>query len=133
MSYAPNTIAAGLLIDHIYPVLKAMHPECRLLLVGRVPTAKMLKAADQDADIVVTGSVPDVRPYLAAASIMVVPLQQGGGTRLKILEAFASGCLLLALLKGLRGSMPKMVNSYSSGTRLMKLFKGSIRFGRILM
>ncbi|NJL83623.1 MAG: glycosyltransferase, partial [Chloroflexaceae bacterium] len=89
LSYEPNTVAARLLLDAIYPPLKQRYPDLCLLLVGRNPTAFMLQAAEHDPDIVVTGSVADVRPYLAMASIMAVPLQQGGGTRLKILEAFA--------------------------------------------
>ncbi|NJK48010.1 glycosyltransferase family 4 protein [Candidatus Gracilibacteria bacterium] len=102
-SYIPNKVAAKLLIEEIYPRLKKNYPDCRLLLVGRSPTEFMQKAAASDPDIVVTGSVPDVRPYLAAASVMVVPLQQGGGTRLKLLEAFASGCPAVSTSKGAEG------------------------------
>lgn len=103
MSYPPNTLAANLLIDEIYPQLKERYPDCRLLLVGRVPTAKMQAAADRDPDIIVTGSVPKVQPYLAAASVMAVPLRQGSGTRLKILEAFAAGCPVVSTAKGAEG------------------------------
>jgi glycosyltransferase involved in cell wall biosynthesis len=103
LSYSPNTIAVQLLIDQIYPQLKKINPEYRLLLVGRNPTPAMLKAAQQDPGIIVTGSVNDVRPYLAAATLMIVPLLQGGGTRLKILEAFASGCPVISTAKGAEG------------------------------
>jgi glycosyltransferase involved in cell wall biosynthesis len=103
MSYPPNTLAANLLIDEIYPQLKERYPDCRLLLVGRVPTAKMQAAAEGDPDIIVTGSVPKVQPYLAAASVMAVPLRQGSGTRLKILEAFAAGCPVVSTAKGAEG------------------------------
>lgn len=103
LSYLPNTVAAELLIEQIYPQLKALYPDCRLLLVGRVPTKAMLEAAERDAGIIVTGTVPDVRPYLAAASLMIVPLRQGGGTRLKILEAFAAGCPVVSTAKGAEG------------------------------
>ncbi|NEQ55282.1 MAG: glycosyltransferase [Leptolyngbya sp. SIO3F4] len=54
-------------------------------------------------DIHITGLVPDVRPYLQNASVMVVPLQQGGGTRLKILEAFAARCPVISTTKGAEG------------------------------
>jgi glycosyltransferase involved in cell wall biosynthesis len=103
LSYKPNTVAAELLIQQIYPRLKSRYPDCRLLLVGRKPTAPMLAAAKQDPGIIVTGGVPDVRPYLASASVMVVPLLQGGGTRLKILEAFAAGCPVISTSKGAEG------------------------------
>ena len=103
LAYAPNTVAVGLLIDQIYPRLQQIYPDCRLLLVGRNPTQSMLDAAKQEPGIVITGSVADVRPYLAAASLMVVPLLQGGGTRLKILEAFAAGCPVVSTAKGAEG------------------------------
>ena len=51
----------------------------------------------------VTGTVPDVRPYFAAASVMPVPLSAGGGTRLKVLEAFASGVPVVSTAKGVEG------------------------------
>jgi glycosyltransferase involved in cell wall biosynthesis len=63
----------------------------------------MQAAAAADEQIMVTGEVPDVRHYLAAGSIMAVPLFQGGGTRLKILEAFAAGCPVVSTSKGAEG------------------------------
>lgn len=103
LSYSPNTVAAELLINQIYPRLKELYPDSRLLLVGRSPTPFMLAAAEREPGIIVTGSVPDVRPYLAAANVMVVPLLQGGGTRLKIVEAFAAGCPVVSTAKGAEG------------------------------
>ncbi len=107
MSYLPNTEATKLLIDQIYPQIKKIYPDSRLLLVGRNPTQKMTEAAKKDAGIIVTGSVVDVLPYLAAASVMVVPLLKGGGTRLKILEAFAAGCPVISTSKGAEGIKAK--------------------------
>jgi polysaccharide biosynthesis protein PslH len=103
LSYSPNTVAVELLINQIYPQLQKLYPDSRLLLVGRRPTQFMQEAAKREPRIIVTGSVPDVRPYLAAASVMVVPLLQGGGTRLKILEAFAAGCPVVSTAKGAEG------------------------------
>jgi glycosyltransferase involved in cell wall biosynthesis len=102
-SYPPNRIASTLLIEEIYPRLRMKYPDCRMMLVGRSPTKAMLQAAESEPGIIVTGSVPDVRPYVAAASAMVVPLQQGGGTRLKLLEAFASACPAVSTTKGAEG------------------------------
>ncbi len=107
MSYLPNTEAVELLIDQIYPQVKKIYPDSRLLLVGRNPTNKMLEAGKKDSGIIVTGSVPDVLPYLAASSVMVVPLIKGGGTRLKILEAFAAGCPIVSTSKGVEGIKAK--------------------------
>ena len=101
-SYGPNVLAAQLLLDEVYPRLRQIYP-CRLLLVGVSPTQFMLTAAEKDPGILVTGKVPDIRPYLAAASVVVVPLLQGGGTRLKILEAFAAGRPVVSTAKGAEG------------------------------
>lgn len=102
-NYPPNRVAAQLLIEEIYPRLKNIYGDCRLLLVGKNPTPYMQKAAKQEPGIIVTGSIPDVRPYLATGGVMAVPLLQGGGTRLKILEAFAAGCPVVSTAKGAEG------------------------------
>lgn len=101
--YPPNQAAAHLLIHQIYPRLKQRYPDVRLVLMGSGATQEMRQAAQQDADIIVTGRVPDVRPYTTGASVMVVPLLQGGGTRLKILEAFAAHCPVVSTHKGAEG------------------------------
>ncbi len=101
--HSPNADAAKRLIEKIFPQLKKLYPACRLLLVGSKPTQEMLDAAKRDRHIIVTGEVPDVRPYLAAASVMVVPLVNGSGTRFKILEAFASNLPVISTTKGAEG------------------------------
>jgi len=88
--YGPNAAAARFLINELMPLMRNATRACRLVLVGGMPTAEMLAAARNDDRIVVTGTVPDVRPFLRTASVVVVPLFQGSGTRFKILEAFAA-------------------------------------------
>lgn len=102
-SYQPNQVAAGCLIDEVFPELAASSSDARLLLVGRFPTNDMEAAALRDDRIVVTGSVADTLPYLRAASVMAIPLFQGGGTRFKILEAFAAGLPVVTTPKGAEG------------------------------
>lgn len=102
-TYRPNAVAAEWLLQEIYPRLSARYPDCRVLLVGKGPTEQMLVAAKQNSNIIVTGVVPDIRPYLAAASVVVVPLHQGSGTRLKILEAFAGKRPVVSTSKGVEG------------------------------
>jgi polysaccharide biosynthesis protein PslH len=106
-AYLPNAFAAAFLVDRIMPRLNASD-EARdepftLLLIGPMPTQEMLAAAARDPHIVVTGPVPDIRPFLAAATAMPVPLFHGGGTRLKVLEAFASGLPVVSTAKGVEG------------------------------
>ena len=103
LSFPPNSLAVELLINQIYPQLRQVYADCRLLVVGRNPTQWMLDAAKQDSGITVIGAVPDMRPYFAAASVMVVPLYHGSGTRLKILEAFAAGLPVVSTAKGAEG------------------------------
>lgn len=102
-TYIPNIEAAKLLINQIYPKLKKLYPDCRLLIVGKNPPQKIREVAQTYSDIILTGKVPDVRPYLAAASVVVTPLFQGSGTRLKILEAFAASRPVVSTSKGVEG------------------------------
>jgi glycosyltransferase involved in cell wall biosynthesis len=103
-SYLPNALAAAFLVDELLPRLAAI---CRapwqLQLVGPMPTPGMSAAAARDSRIVVTGPVRDLRPLLAGATAMPVPLFQGGGTRLKVLEAFATGLPVVSTAKGVEG------------------------------
>ena len=102
-SYHPNAEAASILINQLYPSLQKRVGHCQLLLVGCDPTEEMLTAAQIDPHIIVTGAVEDVRPYLTQATVMVVPLQKGSGTRLKLLEAFAAKCPVISTRKGAEG------------------------------
>jgi glycosyltransferase involved in cell wall biosynthesis len=102
-SYPPNQQAADLLIQGIFPKIADSLPEARLILIGRGPTTRMEKAARRDLRIKVTGFVSNPASYLSQAQICLVPLLIGGGTRLKILEAFASGCAVISTRKGCEG------------------------------
>jgi polysaccharide biosynthesis protein PslH len=102
-AHRPNAEAAGILLTEIYPALCQTFSQTQLFLVGRNPTPTMIAASRGDTQITVTGEVKDIRPYLATARVMVVPLRQGSGTRLKILEAFAAGCPVVSTAKGAEG------------------------------
>ena len=101
--YQPNINAANFLIDKVYPRLRNIYPECQLLLVGKNPSQKLIQTAQKYSGVICTGTVPDVKPYLAASSVVVTPLFEGGGTRLKILEAFAAGRPVVSTTKGVEG------------------------------
>jgi Glycosyl transferases group 1 len=90
--HKPNIAAAVFLMEKVFPRLSDHFPDCQLWLVGDRPSPGMIATARMERRMVVTGAVADIKPYFAAASVMVVPLFQGGGTRLRrILEAFAAG------------------------------------------
>jgi polysaccharide biosynthesis protein PslH len=102
-SYPPNGNAADCLIRKLFPKLAQAYPEGRLLLVGAHPTRQMLRAAEQDSRILVAGRVPDTIPYLQHSSMMLVPLWEGGGTRFKIIEAFAAHLPVVSSATGVEG------------------------------
>jgi glycosyltransferase involved in cell wall biosynthesis len=102
-AYPPNEAAALFLALEVVPKLAGRFEDLELVLVGRNPTAAMLETASDDARVVVTGAVPDVRPYLADAGAVPIPLFDGSGTRLKALEAFAAGVPVVSTAKGLEG------------------------------
>ncbi len=101
MSYAPNVDACVHFVERVWPRVVARRPDARLELVGRDPAPAVRRLASER--IVVTGEVPDVRPHLARASVVVVPLRIGGGTRLKLPEALGMGCAVVSTRVGAEG------------------------------
>ncbi|MGA3056490.1 MAG: glycosyltransferase family 4 protein [Candidatus Limnocylindrales bacterium] len=89
LGYLPNLDAANWMIDRILPLVRRVRPSARLVLVGASAPESLRKRGGDAVDIV--GRVPDVRPFLEEADLFVAPLRAGGGTRLKLLEAFAVG------------------------------------------
>jgi polysaccharide biosynthesis protein PslH len=102
MSWGPNAAAARFLAREVLPALRARVPDAVLTIVGRDPPADLL-ALNGTPGIEVTGGVPDVKLYLLRASALAVPLDAGGGTRLKILEAFAAGLPVVSTAVGAEG------------------------------
>jgi len=92
--YQPNLDAAMLLATEILPEVQAAIPDLKLWLVGNAPPPELI-ALQSDA-IEVTGRVPDIRPYLAEATIFVCPLRLGAGIKNKVLEAMAMGLPTIA-------------------------------------
>lgn len=102
MSWAPNAAAARFLAQQVMPVVRATLPEATLQIVGKNPPEDLRLLHGHDG-VQVLGGVPDVRPYLRNAAVLAVPLESGGGTRLKILEAFAAGLPVLSTPVGAEG------------------------------
>lgn len=90
MSYEPNVEAVLFFCREILPVVLSQVADARLFVVGTQPHPAIQELERTYAGkVIVTGEVPDVRPYLMQAAISIAPLRNGGGTRLKILEAMA--------------------------------------------
>lgn len=103
MDWRPNIDGIRWFAADILPLIRRKRPECSLTVVGRNPTSEILRLAEADARIHVTGTVDDVRPYLWDSFVSVVPLRIGGGTRLKIYEAMAAKVALVSTTLGAEG------------------------------
>lgn len=103
MGYIPNRDAIVWFVSEIWPHILAQVPDVRLLVVGRGPDARVRRLAQDDARIEVTGEVPEIGPYFEQATAVIVPLRSGGGTRLKILDAFASARPVVSTRIGAQG------------------------------
>jgi glycosyltransferase involved in cell wall biosynthesis len=91
MDYRPNVDAMLWFSESILPQV----PQAELTIVGQKPHPHIQALAVQ-ANIKLTGWVESVQPYLQAAAVYIAPLRMGSGTRLKLLEAMASGCAIVA-------------------------------------
>jgi polysaccharide biosynthesis protein PslH len=89
LNWYPNVDAVMFLLKEIWPEVKAAVPDLRLNIVGSAPPQVVLETAAPLKDVCVHGFVDDVRPLMEAATLYVCPIRDGGGTKLKLLDAFA--------------------------------------------
>jgi sugar transferase (PEP-CTERM/EpsH1 system associated) len=90
MDYYPNQECMFDFCANVLPRIQVRRPQAKLLIVGADPSPAVRKLGELPG-VTVTGSVPDVRPYLQRSALMVAPLNIARGTQNKILEAMASG------------------------------------------
>jgi polysaccharide biosynthesis protein PslH len=88
LDYAPNVEGAKFFCAQILPLIKKEIPDSRLTIIGKNPVNEV-KALSGIPGVIVEGNVPSVEPYYKNAALIVVPLLNGAGTRIKILEAMA--------------------------------------------
>ncbi|WP_370177432.1 TIGR03087 family PEP-CTERM/XrtA system glycosyltransferase [Alteriqipengyuania sp.] len=88
MDYAPNVAAVERMVHRILPGIREVHGDAEFHIVGRAPT-QAVKALGKQAGVTVWGEVPDVRPYIAEADVVVAPLTIARGIQNKVLEAMA--------------------------------------------
>ena len=103
MDWLPNSDGVNYFVSEVMQLVWQQKPDCTLAIVGRAPAPDVLALAQKDSRITVTGTVPDVRPWMWGASVAVVPLRIGGGTRLKIYEAMAAGTPTVSTTIGAEG------------------------------
>lgn len=103
MDWRPNEDGIIFFAQKILPKVRQRVSGAVLWVVGRNPSISIRRLAENDCGIRVTGSVDDVRPYMGRASVYVVPLRIGSGTRLKIFEAMAMGKAVVSTGIGAEG------------------------------
>jgi sugar transferase (PEP-CTERM/EpsH1 system associated) len=101
LDYRPNTDAVAHFARVILPNVLRRRPDAVFTVVGTAPPDEIKRLVGPH--VVVTGSVPDVRPFLGRAAVAIAPLRIGGGTRLKVLEAMAMGKAVVSTALGCEG------------------------------
>lgn len=102
LTFFANYEAMEWFLGEIYPLVQAKVPDVQLDITGSTKGID-LDALPQRRGVTFTGYVPDIRPVVAGSWACIVPLQVGGGTRLKILEALALGTPVVSTSKGAEG------------------------------
>jgi len=103
MDWMPNIDACCHFVENIFPAIKKTFPNATLTILGRNPTQRIKDLQKIETGIFITGTVTDIRPHLAEAEVMIVPLRIGGGTRIKIYEGMATGIPIVSSTIGAEG------------------------------
>ena len=101
--WAPNIDGVDWFQREVLPLILRRRPDCSVAIVGRKPPRAIQELGARYPGIQVTGTVPDVRPWLWGSKVSIVPLRVGGGTRLKIFEAMAAGVPVVSTTIGAEG------------------------------
>jgi polysaccharide biosynthesis protein PslH len=102
MTYSANFDAMHYFLAEVYPRIQQQVAGASLTITGGTSGVR-LTDLQLDDSVHLSGYVDDIRPVIASATVCVVPLRQGGGTRLKILEAMALGTPVVSTSKGAEG------------------------------
>jgi glycosyltransferase involved in cell wall biosynthesis len=103
MFHPPNVEGVLYFARRVFPRVSAAYPDAKLVLVGANPVEAIRSLAVENPHIEVTGTVPDVRPYLRRACVSACPVLLAIGTQTKILEAMASGTPVVTTIEGNHG------------------------------
>jgi glycosyltransferase involved in cell wall biosynthesis len=103
MDWMPNIDGMGWFVQEVLPLIRKQRPDASVAIAGRQPAESIRALAAADPLLHVTGTVPDIRPWLWGSGVSIVPLRVGGGTRLKIYEAMAAGVPVVSTSIGAEG------------------------------
>jgi glycosyltransferase involved in cell wall biosynthesis len=102
MDWRPNQDGVTHFVNDTLPILRRRIPDIKVLMIGREPPAWLIELGNRH-QVEFTGSVDDVRPMVQRSAVSIVPLRIGGGSRLKILEAFSMGKAVVSTTLGAEG------------------------------
>jgi glycosyltransferase involved in cell wall biosynthesis len=104
MDWLANIDGVSYFMDEVWPLIAKRSPDAKMMVVGRDPPSFLVKKARSlKLAWTFTDFVEDVRPYIHNASVCVIPLRVGGGTRIKVFEAMAMGCPVVSSTIGVEG------------------------------
>lgn len=103
LDYQPNSRAAVRLLTRTLPLLREREPAARLSIIGRAPPESLVSLVAETEGAELLADVADPMTHLAEAGILVAPIEVGGGTKLKIVEAAASAIPIVTTAKGVEG------------------------------
>jgi glycosyltransferase involved in cell wall biosynthesis len=103
MDWMANEDAIFYFTQEVLPLIRKRIPKTSLLVVGRNPSSRLQELCRVTEGLEVTGRVEDIRPFVQRASVYIVPLRVGSGTRLKIFEAMAMGKAIVSTSIGAEG------------------------------
>ncbi len=103
LTYRANLNAVDFFTTRVWPTIRAHRPTARFVITGQLPDAATTQRLHAIPGVVVAGLRPDYREFVASSGALAVTLQEGGGTRIKILEALALGCPVIATTRAVEG------------------------------
>lgn len=96
LSWYPNASAMKFFVYKVWPILANRRPSATVKIIGRSPPSELVDAARNDSRIELMGFVDDIRPLVDTAMVYVCPIFDGGGTKLKMIDAMAMGKAIVA-------------------------------------
>jgi polysaccharide biosynthesis protein PslH len=103
LNWYPNISAIRYFVREVWPMVKSRRPGVRLYVVGMKPSRALAEWLYQDSQITLVDSPPDVRPWTVKAAVLICPMKDGGGTKVKILDAMAMGKAIVSTSLGCEG------------------------------
>ena len=103
LDWYPNVSAIRFFAQEIWPHVRTQRPEVRLYLAGQNPVPWLVQWAAQEPQVELVANPEDIRPWIARAAVFICPIVDGGGSRLKILDAMAMGKPVISTTIGCEG------------------------------